>query len=376
MKIISNCKLTPSKTHYILVLKIYILLIRLEYGNREEKDMKKIICIFVCTLMFATAVIPVYGSTINEVKYIPASYENTLYVGGNGPGNYTKIQNAIEDTSDGDTVFVFDDNSPYYENIFINNSINLIGEDKYTTVIDARKMGSVVYLDSNDINISGFTIKNSSSLAWFGSGIVHIRKNNNIFDNIITNNCFGIYCWYDSFDINVCKNIIIDNEYGISLYNSINAKIINNTIKNNIRGLILSGEHHYITRNTFKENKYAIWSETGGNSSIILNDIIDNNHAVFSISCNNLLFTKNNFIRNRRNLNSLSAKLSWDKNYWGKPMISPKVLIGWEGFWIIPPDPDPYNNRPGLPGFYPYPMFDWHPARKPYDIDNPQSYGI
>ncbi|KYK25887.1 hypothetical protein AYK20_04340 [Thermoplasmatales archaeon SG8-52-1] len=316
------------------------------------------------------------GIQIENKPIIQSIRGNTLYVGGSGPNNYSKIQDAIEDTSDGDTVFVYDDKSPYYENIFINNSINLIGEDRYNTVIDARKMGSVVYLDSNNINISGFTIKNSSLDAWYGCGIVHIKNNNTIFNNIISNNCFGIYCWYDSFEITVCKNIIIDNEYGISLYNIRNGKIINNTIKNNIRGLILSDEHHYVTQNTFKENKYAIWSETGGNSSIIMNNIIDNNHAVFSISCNNLLFAKNNFIKNRKNLNSLAAKLSWDKNYWGKPMIFPKVLIGWEVFWIIPPDPDPYNNRPGLPGFYPYPMFDWHPARQPYDIYNPQSYGI
>jgi len=34
---------------------------------------------------------------------------NILYVGGSGPGNYSIIQNAINDASDGDTIFVFDD---------------------------------------------------------------------------------------------------------------------------------------------------------------------------------------------------------------------------------------------------------------------------
>ncbi|MCK4416367.1 MAG: hypothetical protein KAU84_04365, partial [Thermoplasmatales archaeon] len=34
---------------------------------------------------------------------------NILYVGGSGPGNYTKIQDAINAAWYGDTVFVYDD---------------------------------------------------------------------------------------------------------------------------------------------------------------------------------------------------------------------------------------------------------------------------
>ena len=37
---------------------------------------------------------------------------NTLYVGGLGPNNYTIIQEAIDNASDGDTIFVYDDSSP------------------------------------------------------------------------------------------------------------------------------------------------------------------------------------------------------------------------------------------------------------------------
>ena len=43
----------------------------------------------------------------------PVSIGNTLYVGGSGEGNYTKIQDAINNASDGDTVFVY--NGTYYE---------------------------------------------------------------------------------------------------------------------------------------------------------------------------------------------------------------------------------------------------------------------
>ena len=63
-------------------------------------------------------------------------------MGGSGPNNYTKIQDAIDNASDGDTVFVYD--GTYYENIIINKSINLTGENKDTTIIDGNGMNMLL----------------------------------------------------------------------------------------------------------------------------------------------------------------------------------------------------------------------------------------
>ena len=83
---------------------------------------KKMVGILVCMLMIGT-VIPVSGNVLLERTSIPTSSGNTLYVGGSGPGNYTSIQEAIDNSEDGDTVFVYDDSSPYYENLVIEKSI-------------------------------------------------------------------------------------------------------------------------------------------------------------------------------------------------------------------------------------------------------------
>jgi len=48
--------------------------------------------------------------------------ENTLYVGGIGNGNYSKIQDAIDNASVGDTVFVF--NGTYNESVFIHITLD------------------------------------------------------------------------------------------------------------------------------------------------------------------------------------------------------------------------------------------------------------
>ena len=97
--------------------------------------MKKVVGIFVCMLLITT-VLPVSGNVLLERTSNPASVGNTLYVGGSGPGNYTKIHDAINDANDGDTVFVYDYSSPYNEIVVVDKSIKLIGENKNTTIIN------------------------------------------------------------------------------------------------------------------------------------------------------------------------------------------------------------------------------------------------
>jgi len=90
----------------------------------------------------------------------PVSMNNaqTLYVGGLGPGNFTKIQDAVDNASDGDTVFVYDDSAPYHESIIINVSIHLLGENRNTTSIE--RGNHVVSIYVNGVTVGGFRISN------------------------------------------------------------------------------------------------------------------------------------------------------------------------------------------------------------------------
>ena len=112
---------------------------------------------------------------------------NTLYVGGSGPNNYTTIQSAINDSADGYTVFVYDDSSPYYENIIINNSIQLLAESKETTVINGNDSGDVITITVDYVIISGFTIEDSGDdYSNHDAGIKLLSNENIITDNCIT----------------------------------------------------------------------------------------------------------------------------------------------------------------------------------------------
>ena len=128
-----------------------------------------------------------------------------LYVGGSGVGNYSHIQSALDVSTDGDTVFVWDDSSPYFENIIIEKKIFLIGENKESTIIDGRGVADVIRIYAEGVTVTGFTIQNSKK-DWLNAGILLFSDNNSVYDNIIMNTENGIY----SYDLD---NTIIENNY-------------------------------------------------------------------------------------------------------------------------------------------------------------------
>ena len=108
--------------------------------------MNRIPLIGILVLIIVIIALPLSQGTVNENSYPPIKEGNILYVGGFGPGNYTSIQEAVNDASDYDTVFVFDDSSPYEECVDIKVRISLIGEDKENKELWQNVRGTI---DSN-----------------------------------------------------------------------------------------------------------------------------------------------------------------------------------------------------------------------------------
>lgn len=194
---------------------------------------------------------------------------NMLYVGGGGPGNYTSIQDAIDDANKGDTVFVFDDSSPYKENLVIDKSISLIGENKDSTVIDGDLKDHVVQITASWVNISGFTIKNSKTQLPTSSGI-WIFSTSKIYENCT-----------------ITDSLIIDCNTGIAVAGK-NNLISENTIKNNgYFGVYVFGSFKYntIIKNEISNNgKTGIGLNNGPRHNEVTDNVISNNAEKWNLA--------------------------------------------------------------------------------------------
>ena len=301
--------------------------------------MRKIIALGIMLLFIGMTISSSTELNPEEQSIKPISSGNILYVGGNGTGNYTKIQDAINDSSDGDTVFVYDDSSPYFENVVVHKSINLVGEDKDTTVIDGNDTVDVVYVSADWVNISGFKIRNISYNPYnpfAGMGISIGSNYCTITGNIISDiDSTGLRLRWHSKSNTITGNTISNNYEGIWLdYSDSNTINGNNTISNNLFGIYLSNSNsNTITGNTISNNDY---------DGIIL---------WYYSSSNTIL--KNNFLNNQPHASFENCKNIWKQNYWNRPRILPKLIFGTMklGNFTIP-----------------WIQFDWRPALRPYDI--------
>lgn len=302
----------------------------------------------------------VYGFT-SELKNSKISNikVNTFYVGGDGPGNYTKIQDAINDASDGERVFVYDNSSPYYENIIINKSIFLTGENKDTTVIDGNGATDVIHVNSDWINIMGFTVRNGGP-DYPNSGIYVSSTYGMISSNNIENNYFGIFM-FSSDQLYINKNNITNNLHsGVYLEESPNNYISTNFISNHPKnGVVLCNSSNDMTvfNNTILNNKYSGILISNSNNNFINYNTISKNiiGAVVEYSTSNL-FLKNNFIKNvfleayQVGSGFLKNRNIWRGNYWNRPRVLPKPIYGRTGLNFIK---IPWINLDFIPAFKP-----------------------
>jgi parallel beta-helix repeat protein len=281
--------------------------------------------VFVLVVLFVGASIVSGLNTISNSNSKPIN-RDWLYVGGSGSGNYSTIQSAIDAASAGDTIFVY--NGTYYECIIINKSINLFGIDKNTTIIDGGGIGNVVNITADLVNISGFTIQNTSGYYFDYAGIFIDSYYNTIFNNIITNNDDGIVLSDDSNTNTISSNIIISNNYdGILLAYSNQNNIIYNTITNPVFGIYLfNSSYNNINNNVIQNNSQCgIFLDNHPDypsdyNTFSGNIIINNSCGIELLGDNNTVYY-NNFINNTINAQDSGTNFWYNSslkegNYW------------------------------------------------------------
>jgi len=224
-------------------------------------------------LFISVSVIPLSGTTGVKQITMPTARGDTLYVGGSGLGNYSKIQDAIDNANDGDTVFVYDDSSPYYEyEITIDKSIILIGENRNTTIIDGNTSGNVVKINADDVTIRGFTIRRGGTHSE-RKAVEVSSCNTLIFDNIIERTSHGIYITSASSDLIISDNIIQNNGWTGVYVEADNTIITNNHFQQNEHGIRVLSSSNYISNNSFYQDIKDSISVGGFGNTVIYNEI-------------------------------------------------------------------------------------------------------
>lgn len=216
------------------------------------------------------------------------------------PGDYPTIQEALNAASENDTIFV---RNGTYENIVVAKAVSLMGENMEGTVIDGGGSLSVVMISANNVNVSGFTIRNSGT----NSAGIRLESAIHFNINIVGNNITGNFCgiWFDSSsNSSVSGNTITDNGRGVYLGFSSDYNIVSsNNITDNGFGVGLDYSSNY---NTVSGNN--ITGNTGGgiwlglysnNNTISGNSIVSNGgHGIWNTECSNTTISENSVARN------------------------------------------------------------------------------
>jgi nitrous oxidase accessory protein len=316
---------------------------------------------------------------------------------------YQHIQDAIDIAKKGDTIYVY--NGTYFENLAVDNEIQIYGENREKTTIRNRGSGDVIYIASSNVSIEEFTIEHNGTQSK-DAGIKnelyagHLSLSNNMIrycregiylrhscNNIITNNTFmdlnfgAISIFSECNDnmifgntigpntirgITVLKssgNVISKNiircvlSAGICLDSSDRNILSENVICLNLHtGMRIEGSENFVKGNVFFLNSlFGLYlDESDSPNNEIRNNRFSLNHIGIYLGANQgNMIQSNNFFHNLRDVFFINPENIFQGNYWGRPHILPKILFSYED--LNDPDPDMF-------------IFDWHPAWKPNEI--------
>ncbi len=171
------------------------------------------------------------------------------------PDDYPTIQEAINHASVGDIVFVRA--GVYFENVIIDKTVSVIGEDKRRTIIDGLDE-DVIVIAADNVLVANLTIRNSNSAGiyvdldiknwalsnniianhYVGIRLGRFMKNGVIYQNMITNNTIGIGWGRPSIRCSALDNVLLNNSCGMFLEEAFNCIIENNSIMNSLWGIV------------------------------------------------------------------------------------------------------------------------------------------
>jgi parallel beta-helix repeat protein len=267
--------------------------------DRTTQKLGSILLIF---LFFSTMTV-LSSPAVDQKTYVSFPFylmSAIHYVGGSGPGNYTRIQDAIDNSSNGDTIMVY--HGFYRENIVIQPSLTIIGEDTKSTIIDGGESGTVVSISSDETHIEGFTIQNAGNDIHSAGIAISRAKNVRVAQCIIQDNGgLGItVSGKDTSLVTIDMNTIQNNSYGIYLYDSPQFSVRDNNICGNAEGMYIIGSPGSSIRdNTIVNRGLGLHIENSFDLLVQGNWIANNANGVYAFNSSEITFQDNTIRSNR-----------------------------------------------------------------------------
>jgi parallel beta-helix repeat protein len=306
--------------------------------RRAEMKNKTVVTVFVSLLLLPS----ILG--IRLIMPVNAPSFHDVY-----PGE--SIQKAIDSAQTGDVIFVH--KGTYAQQLFLNKSLTLIGEDPNTTIVEGVHVHK-----AGGVKISGFTIRRSIH------GIdLDDCDNTTVNGNIVTGNRqYGIFL-VNSRNIIISGNTILDNgDRGVYLrYSSYNT-VSNNTVSvHDEYGIFLfHSDDNVVSDNTVSNNGYGFYLDSSRVNNIFANTITNNDLGIVSITSSNYIF-HNNFINNTIQVTGLVSSNIWDNGY-------PSGGNYWSDYTDLDQYSGPLQNETGSDGIWDHPYIIYKNHQDTYPL--------
>ena len=224
------------------------------------------------------------------------------------PDDYVTIQSAVDAAMDGDHIYVR--NGFYHENLLVNKSISLIGEDWERTVIDGNWSQNYlrpITIVHNDVTVRRFALVDS----WQGVCLDKV-SGCSISGNKILNNHYGVVLT-SATENNITANVISSvkfGAYGIQLNRASNNNIQENQLTNLSEGIavlddfhspdavILSKSNSILGNNIINCTDKAVWFKFTKENLFVGNTIANSTIGLAVMWTDNNIVYQNNFVGN------------------------------------------------------------------------------
>jgi len=103
--------------------------------------------------------------------------EDTIIVDISGNGDYTSIQDGIDNASSGDTIKVWA--GTYYENVVVNKSIAIEGNGSAYTFVNGSMNGVIIEITFDYVNLSGFNLSSGKNFGIYLNSVNNCSIDNN-----------------------------------------------------------------------------------------------------------------------------------------------------------------------------------------------------